>query len=225
MPLTTLANLKSYLRVTDSTKDTYYNLLLASATSSIESFCGRSFAKQTGIVEYKTTNGTRSLILRKTPVWTITSIHLDFFGYFNASGSAFASDSLLTAGTDYALDINGLDGLSYSGLVYRITGVWPERSQVHIAGLLTNEVVPAYGNVKAVYTGGYDPIPDDLQNACVQVASVMDLMLKGAPRVSERLGNGSYTRDFSLINGAGFCNNPIIGSVRQVLSRYRELPW
>jgi len=224
MALTTVSKLKTFLKVTDFTNDEYYQVLLDSASSHIENYCKRKFAKATGIEEYLTTNSSRILTLKRTPVWEVTSVKLDYNGRYGQNGG-FGSDTLLVEGENYYLDIDSSEGLSYSGRLFKADGIWLERSPGNIRGHLYNPNIPAYGNVLVVYTGGYDPIPDDLQNATIQLASVSAQLLNGAPRTSERLGNGEYRLDFSVITGTMFQAFPLLGSARQILSSYRQCAW
>lgn len=228
MSLATLAQYEAYLNVPSGPYDTYYQTLLDGATSVIENFCKRQFNYVTNLVEYYTTTGTRQIILKRTPVHSIASLYQDMYGYFNSSGSAFDSSSLLVAGQDYALQIDSPnnDGLSYSGIVVRINSVWPMREQVHQVGLLVNEVVPSYGNLKITYTAGYQTIPNDLISACCQIATLTGLLIKNvAPLESEGLGVAYHKYNWDIIAPKSTEALQLLGGVRFILSKYREVVW
>src|SRR5690606_25406742 len=109
-------------------------------------------------------------------------------------------------------------GLSHSGLLVKVDGVWPERNRVHEIGRVTSDLVSPLGNVKVVYEGGYDPIPEDLQWACALLAGYMDNTLPyGQNLIMERLEHYFYKTDRP---GPG--EAPPLGSARQILARYRQ---
>ena len=76
-----------------------------------------------------------------------------------------------------------------------------------------------FGNLKVQYTAGWteDDMPSDLVYACQSLCAVMIRTQPiGALLSSESLGSYSY----SIL---GSSDNPEMGDVRRILSRYREI--
>lgn len=215
-PLCSLAYFKDLRGVTSDAKDSYYWRLLRAVSDNVESYVGRQLRKGT-VTEFPDTNGTRQLPLRVTPVHSVTSVYLDFEGHFGQGASdPFGATTLLTVGQDYVLQLDHT-GVSHSGILVKIDGVWPERNRVHEVGRVSSDLISPLGNVKVTYTGGYDPIPEDLQYACAQLAGYMDRTLPyGQNLVMERLEHYFYKADSAQHESA------LLGSVRQILSRYRQ---
>jgi hypothetical protein len=233
MALLTTAYVKSVLEVRTSAKDAYYDTLRAAAERCAETWCGRQFAYASR-AEYLATANTRGIVLRHRPVYAITSLHLDFNAFYGTASGAFGADTLLTPGSDYALDLdyseNGIV-CSQTGIVYRINGFWPERGRVYYPGKLTAETSAPFGNIKVVYTSGYatattGPIagvldlPDDLRYAIVTLIAFMSRTAKlgGQPIQSERIGDYSYDLGRFYLE-----STPELGSCRQILTRYRDI--
>jgi len=73
--LTTLANVKLMLGITDSSKDSLLELLINSCTDWIESYCGRRFkAPSSAVVELIDCGYQSILILRDYPITTFTKL-------------------------------------------------------------------------------------------------------------------------------------------------------
>jgi len=219
--LVTLAYLKVHLGVSGTSQDAALSQWAEGVSAAIESWCGREFARAT-VTEFYSTNGTRTIALRRRPVSSVTSVHLDFAGRAGQGpDTPFSSESLLAAGTDYFLDFRDA-AFSYTGLLHYTSGVWPERTRQREPGKLAQEYTPQRGNVKVTYVGGYDPIPADIQFAAAQVVAYARRNAKfgGFGVTMERLGDHMY-RVAQVSLGAA----PELGSARQILSKYKEVPW
>lgn len=168
--------------------------------------------------EYLSGDNTRWLPLKRKPVRSLTSVYLDDTGYWGQGSNAFSADTLLTAGTDYALKLD--DGaVSQSGLVLRIGGVWPRP-----AGLLAGQLTPvngqSTGNIKVTYACGYAPLPDQYQLAMHQYcAIVMRLRKTGADIQSETFDYYTYNLSPAADQDKAF------GGVRQLLGSARKWVW
>lgn len=216
MALTTVAAVKTYLKISDSSEDTFLTAVLAYADALIKRYLNQNIESAT-YTEYYSGNGTRHIRLRQRPVTSITSVYLDSGGYFGTGTDAFASTTLLTAGTDYTIVKDQSDGSSKSGLLERLNGMWPQVA-VRTVGMLT----PAYennrGNIKVTYVGGYSSIPDDLVFAeILTVANIRFMQPHGARLQSE----GYEDYNYSLASMAR--PEDILSPVRSILSRYRPL--
>lgn len=151
--LCTLQYVKDMLGITSEAQDVALNAFLLAADQVVKTEVDRDLEFGT-YTEFYNGTGTKALCLRQTPVVSITSINLDYAGYFGQNPDGpFPSETLLTAGKDYTLYIDK-DGKSFSGIVYRINTVWSEINRGYTQGKITQEVVPALGNIKVVYTAG-----------------------------------------------------------------------
>lgn len=225
MALTSLAQVKAYLGETSSANDAWYSALLAAAESVVKSHLGRQIEQGT-YTHFFSGSGTRTVPLRETPVTSVTTVHEDLGGYYGQGQDAFASSTLLTAGTDYYLELDGtLPGTStacsYSGLLHRTNGVWTLMPRYYFPGRLYSEYGPVFGSVKVVYVGGYPTVPQDIQLACCMVVSALKRTVGvGGTLESERIGDYSYQLAFPRVDAFTY---PEIGSVRAVLSKYKEV--
>src|SRR4051812_47333966 len=120
----TLDQVRTALRIPNSSQGTLLAQLLPEAEAAVESYCKRKFAYTTNVVEYPKGGG-EAFTLRQRPVAadpTLLSVYLDPSGFFGHGTNAFAADTLLAEGTDYALDRDQPDGSSRSGVFYRLGG-------------------------------------------------------------------------------------------------------
>jgi hypothetical protein len=221
--LTNLSELYSYIQetsTTDADAKMYLGLLTAAETA-VRRICGRQFTYAT-YTEYLDGNGLQAVALRETPVTSITSVNLDTSGFYGQGASAFGSTTLLTSGTDYALRMDGRTGLSDSGLLYRLTRVWPATMNYisyNLQPRITPVQGPCLGCLKIVYLGGFSLVPEDLKQAIFQI--VQDR--KGAIAQGEKFsGEGFEGYSYSL----GTPDNELmkIGSVGRTLMSYRRNP-
>lgn len=220
MALTTLQYVKDMLGITSNTLNTQLDAFRVAAEQVIKTDCDRDF-ESAAYVEYYTGTGTKALPLRQTPVTAISSVYLDFAGYFGQGASSpFSSVTLLAAGVDYTLQIDK-NAASYSGILWRIGTVWSEINRSYTSGRVTQEVGLALGNIKVSYTAGYTTIPLDIQYCVVMLIQRMRLLIKyGAMLESEKLRDYSYklapTAKLALAQ---------LGDVQRTLRMYKRSPW
>ena len=148
----TAANLSLILYSTSSPSSdvtTILNMRLADAVQSIKTFLGFDFTPAEA-TEYYDTSGTEELILARRYVTAVSAVYEDRMGYYGQPTDSFSSDSLLTAGEDYAWkNVGG----TYQAVLYRINSSWPEswrRENTRLASSLN----PNRGCVKVTYTAG-----------------------------------------------------------------------
>jgi len=220
MALTTLLKMKSFLGITSTTQDTQLDALRAAAEQAIKTELDRDL-EANPLTEYYSGTGTRVLCLRETPVASISSIHIDFSGYYGQNtDSNFPSSTLLTAGKDYALRIDR-GGMSYSGIVERIGTVWSELNRSYTQAHVTQEVAPAIGNIKVSYTAGFTTIPEDIQYCVALVVRRMQQNAQyGYFLASEKLRDYTY----HLLPLAKKAISEV-GSVERTLRVYKKVPW
>lgn len=239
MALTTVPDVKSLLGITGTDEDARLAVMVAAASASVQSYCGRNFESTvygTGTTSayssggdsgYYSGDGSRDLILRQRPVTAVASVYQDSTGRFgdNPDG-AFASSTLLVAGTDYVLMWDGqLPGAStrcsYSGILRRLTGVWPASWQ-YSAGSINPQFANNTGNIKITYTAGYSTVPSDIQYA---VALVVAQMRRTAIFGGDALQSESYENySYHLGQAKASAQQALqMSDVKSILGHYREI--
>lgn len=190
MILTDLRELKAELEVLDSdtVEDKKLLLFAEAASDMIEEYLGRKVGKEARTEYYSGTN-TQFLPLRCRPVFTSPTILVseDSSGFWGTTSGAFPSDTALTYGVDFGLQIDQDDGTSRSGVLVKINRYW-DRPYVRRAGLLSPYFDHANGNIKVTYTAGYsvDKLPAAIRFACNALIMRMNhLMPFGFPTTGD----------------------------------------
>lgn len=145
--LTTRDAFKLSWGITRSDDDARIDALLAQVTTLFETTCGRGFALAQ-VTEYPRILGhyLRRVFLARPPYQAMTSLHLS-----TSVPRVYDSTTLLVEGTDY--------------IVEESSGIVEFQSPREVCG-------PLMKVVRAIYTGGYDPIPSDLERAAQEVIGV-----------------------------------------------------
>lgn len=224
MPILTDAEYAALAKVPPTEPAFRTTLLVRAACSAVEAYCGRLFDYDT-YTEYYPGQGTAYLTLRNRPVHSVTSVHLDWDGY-SGQGPApnFDAGTLLVAGVDYYLDRRGEGKPSHTGLLVRVRGLWPTYFSRGGPQTVGQYPVHADGLIRVVYVAGYQPVdmPADLKLATAEVAKRMSTFTENLGILgSERLGD----RSFELLRPPMIVSDPEMGSVRQLLAKYREVAW
>lgn len=204
----------------DNAEDTALSALCIQAQTAIESWCDRQFESDE-VTEYYSGNGTPYLFLKRRPVTEIDSVYTSERGYWGQGSNAFSSDTLLTAGTDYVLRIDGNDGKSYSGVVERLNGAW-EGTALYKAGVIGGVPSMGRGNIKITYTAGFSEVPFDVKLAgYLLIASIRNSRNYGQLLASESRSDGSGSNSYSLAGGEaiGMMTPEVMGW----LSKYRNV--
>lgn len=212
MALAALSDVKAHLGLADdyTAEDTRLTAWLNAAIAGITAACSDWDFETTTRTEYYQPNG-RILVLKKRPVQSITSVYEDHDARWGDGTSPYAAATLLTAGTDYALERDGsglLGEVSRSGNLRRIGKPWAQAvSPIAYANTnynnLVRAVVPAVGAVKVVYVSGYTTVPANVTTACCFEVDEMRLRAKRGGKIitSESLGEYSYSaQNIALAN-------------------------
>ena len=154
MALTTTANVKAYLGITVTTYDTLIDRLVLAAQNQVEMFTNRKWDTAT-FTEYHDGNNQDTIVLKNTPIQSITSI-----------GLRKDNDEWTTiAATGYDFDAGtGVVQLLNSSRVLWELGYDPQHWRGFGKGLKS---------VQAVYVAGYDTIPAGLEQATIELVSSM----------------------------------------------------
>lgn len=184
----------------------------------IENFIGRELEYKER-VEYYSSNNDPYVVLKVRPVYEVSEVRLDDKGFYNTD-SVFDDDDTILNPSEYALKVEVEGQPSKCGLLIRTVGIWNKLlEREYHPNIRTEFTEKQTGNIKITYTAGYDPIPADIKLAAVQIISrLKNGYLKfGAGVIEEELGDWYYKL------GTLDLKNPELGSVRQILARYREV--
>lgn len=223
MALASLYRLKIALGITDSVYDILANNCLDAASQAVKNYLHREIELKT-YTHFFDGDGSNVLLLRQRPVISITSVNSDLAGFYGQNVAGFGVGTSLVAGVDFALKIDDSTGsTSKSGILLRTgTASVTQWSAMFygtlLAGARGTPWLRGYGNIKVVYIAGYDPIPDPIQQATVQVASEMYLAASKAGHFpsSENLGDYSYS-----LGGDGE-GRPGLAVMKGLLAPYKE---
>lgn len=208
--LTTVANVKTYLGISDTSQDATIEQLINSVSDDIACRCNRVFlsAERT---EKLVGNGRQTLLLTYYPITDVKSVAVN--------------DTALTEVTDF-------DVLADEGSLFKIEGVWPKLENYQ---MLRPPYIPEIPfadenslkrNIEVVYTAGYilpyqasdgetpvvSTLPYDLEMACIKMVAA-DINRKGSEHEkSENLGPLQ----------SAFLDNDYSDSVLSVLERYKR---
>lgn len=229
-----LDTFKTWLNVTGTAQDARLQMFLDHASARVGELCQRNWLSTTypaagedgiGDSGYYSGNGSRYLVIRQRPITSVVSLFLDNSAQFgtNPDGS-FATATQLTEGVDFAVHWDGClpstsTKCSNCGIIERIGGVWPS-GVAYSPGKLNIQPIPARGNIKISYVAGYTVVPQTVRDAILQLATLIRRNSdKGGNMSSESLGGYSYSL---MGNQSG--QLPELGSIRDMLSKYVELP-
>lgn len=218
--LTDINEVKKVLEIDpdDTSEDVILGFYIEQASSLISEYLDRDL-EQKSRTEYYPGTGTQRLLLRSRPVLVNPTIQvsIDGYGYYGSTSGAFTSpNSVLTFGQDFCVET--LDGVeSRTGILVRINNLWP-RPSARQTGYLSPFIVPSYGNVKVVYTGGYtiDSLPAQIRSACNLLVSRIRYMMP----LGMEIGSESYEeRSISLVSER---RDYLMGVVKQLLFSRRN---
>ncbi len=199
MAIVTLANTKTYLGYTDTSKDSQLTTLIAGVQAELERYTGRTFDSGT-FTEYYDGGNASSITLHSPPVTSITSVSLVSIDR--------TVQVTLDSTTYYCDPKSGVLSRRGGGSWY--TG-WADSDWSW--GMNTDSMPTGYINgdaprfsdrtfqgVKVIYVGGYtsQTMPSDLQLLMYDlVATRLAMIGRDLSLSSEKLGNYAY------VNGPG----------------------
>jgi hypothetical protein len=229
--VTTLPQVKIYMQIPDggtagSPLDPLIDQLIPQVSQRFRKYTGREFGTFQ-YTEFYSGTGYPALVLRQRPVdpeglrvWVDNGA---FWGQGNPPNGPFSDQTELEPGT-FALEIDD-NGLSGSGLLYRVQSVWPMAKarlwQNQSPDLAADFRVPT-GNIKVVYTAG--ELPDDIVLAAnMTISAILQGNKTGSP-----IQDFSY-EDFSIAVASFVTGSGLLASIPpqalEILGSYRELNW
>lgn len=168
--LTTLANVKAVLGITDGAQDTYLNLIIPQASAACENYCNRVFAQETLTdafrLQYPWFPGfpdahVAPLQLTRWPLVSVTSV-------IETDGQGVATT--LTAGTDYESDMD-------AGQVFRLDTYGNPRN------FATYRVAIQYVAGYALPGDVSPTMPADIEQAAIEMVKAMWAARKRDPNL------------------------------------------
>lgn len=166
--LTSLANLKEYLGITDNSKDNLLENIINRATDMIENYCdGRRFVSTLYTNEEYDGTGTFFINARNFPITALNAYERNQGNVGDTDWESLQSDF-----------VKFIDGGQGPGQFYYKMGF-----------------IRGVRNYRFTYTAGYTTVPYDLEEACLELCVYIykDKQSKGLK--SETLGEYSYTKE------------------------------
>ena len=180
MSLCALADVQNYTGETSANLTALITTLIGNASAMIESICSRTF-EQTAYTETRNGNGAPILFMRQGPISAVSSVQID--------GVAIPAAPDTTS-YGYVFDDRRLYLRGNPGISARTTGV-PGGYPVGFSRGVQNIVVG--------YTAGYATIPDDLNQACVELVADMLAKRKRIDLKTQALGQND-TVSYNLVD-------------------------
>lgn len=202
MALFTRDELKTHLGLSGTSHDAFIDQLVTQVSLLVPSWCNRIAPDGSSAIEDSVTDatefydgtGAQELRLKRYPVTSVTTVHVD-------SDRTFGAESLVPA-TSYTIDKpqgvlrflphgeSGINAISY----------WPSGTR----------------NVQVVYRGGYSTLPADLKLGAMLWAGSMFAKRAAVGIVSESIGGYSVTYQ------GGVAGSGIPTEAKEILHRYRD---
>lgn len=205
--LVTLDNTKTFLGITDHTKDEKIKLLINMATDYIESQTGRRFVSVVHTQEEYDGTGNNQLQLKAFPIISFTKLEVN-----NASDNSDSWSEI--SSSDYWADTN-------TGIITRTSSFLDFDESVDGEETLSETIFDKGKNkYRATYTSGYSTIPYDLQYACMTLVGQLLNTGGGSGIKSESLGDHSITyQDITELTGG------VKGGILEdIIQKYRDIP-
>lgn len=158
-----LQELKSALDIDpeNTSEDVKLNFILTTVSSWMEELLNRDLSLKTRTQYYQGTH-TNLLPLKNRPILTDVTPRawVDDHGQFGQAEGSFSSETELTYGSDFGLNLDldtdndGIDDASRSGILVRFDNFW-HRQSTRQKGLLSPFLTSPKGTIKVTYKAGY----------------------------------------------------------------------
>ncbi len=166
-------------------------------------------------------------------------VFMDFNGMFGQAQGGFPAGTQLVQGNQFVTRLDSGGQTSTRGLLRAIAGIggpalgggmggggWGPSYGADYQGKLSARRLPCWpwgdGNIKVIYTAGYNPIPPDLSVACESLVSFMVRTLPYGPFFLTNESLGDYSYGLSQLQMG---QHPEIGTIRSLLAQYRDMTW
>jgi len=192
LAIVTLANTKTYLGISDTSKDSQISTLISAIQAELERLTGRTFDKAT-FTEYYDGGNKTSITLKSRPVTAVVSVSLVDINRSvittldSSTYTCEAKTAILSRRTACTWAGSWNDGWSYTDA----------QVQPYIVGDYPIFRDGVFRGVKVVYTAGYDAnggeMPPDLQVLMYDlIGTRLQMIGRDLSLQSERLGHYAY---------------------------------
>lgn len=209
MALITLTQLKTFLVISSTEKDTELLSYIDYATAAIESYCGRIFASAS-VTEIHD-GGTTSIFVDRLPINNVSSVaQYDGTQYVLLTGSNLTNGEL--ANTNVGANANAVASFVWNAATGEISRDVNIGSGFRSLDFRQPITFANYANgVKITYNGGYDTVPSDITLA---TANYVKMLYKQDQATASFSLGGESKQQFALSG-----NFP--PHIRRILDLYR----
>ena len=190
----TLAELKQYLKINDTTQDSFLQTCVDTAINAVIQYCNRDF-RLASYTQYFQGNGKNRLFLKNYPINSVSEIKkLDTTTY------------------------NYIDIITNAGdTIGNSTQLHGDGSLVLLKDYTFESGSEKVENIKILYNGGYAAAPDDIKTVCKEIATEY---YNNAPAGLGRLGKGSENIGGQSSKGSTYDPESVIKRHENVLNKY-----
>lgn len=214
--MTTLADVKALLGITDTTQDTRLEMLINNASATIAAACDRVFTRSTYTAETHPGTNRQLLVLNQWPIVSVTSVY---------------TGTTLMASTEYEMKPQDAS----MGVIYKSNGwnqnttfatgltldTWAtdrDYSVTYVSGYyMPNDVTVAPADPHYV-TGDAASLPLDLVNLCNTLVASQNLAWKYQAMGLKRITEGGLTYEWGSANAFGVHGLPM--DLENIIARY-----
>ncbi len=142
--LCTLADVKEALDIDVAVHDDLLNTLIRDVTALAETYCRRPLIYNASVTEFGDGRNHGVYQVRRWPIETVASVHTS-----TDLPRVYGTDELWVADEDYIVEES-------SGRIVSTNGSFPRGPKT----------------VQVIYAGGYNPVPEDLKRAAIEIIAV-----------------------------------------------------
>lgn len=199
--IVTVQEVKDFLKITDTTLDTWFTDLIGKVQADIESYCGRQFESTSHTDEIYSGNGSSRLELKDWPV-------------IQLSLAATPSSADITGSIEYRNDVDS----AWQDLETDVDHIITDPDWWYVE-LVDNFFPIGKFNIRVSYISGYATVPEEVQQVALEkVVMKYKASNKGHGLLGETSRNES---------GLGFNSSTSLKDMEKewnrVLDRYRKL--
>lgn len=203
--LVTLAGTKTFLGITDSSRDAVLEILINTASDYIEKRTGRKFSETDYEQETYDGTGTDQIQLKNYPVVAFTKLEVN-----NTSNNSDSWSEIPES--EYWVDTE-------TGIITKTGAFVGSDFNSELAESLSDSIFNSGKNrYRATYSAGYESIPNDLKYACMSLVETLLYSSGGKAIKSETLGDHSVSYEAISVKGYGK------GLVDDIIGTYRDIP-
>lgn len=214
--MTTLADVKTLLGITDTAQDARLELLINSNSAMISKMCDRVFTRTTYAAETHPGTNRQMLTLRNLPVVSITSVLVNGTVMPATEYELKAQDKGM--GVLYKADGWNQNTQFSTGLTSDTWATGRDYSVTYIAGYYMPADVTTPPADPHYVAGGDDSLPLDLVNLCNTLVASQNLAWSHGAMGLKRISEGGLTYEWGSASSFGVHGLPM--ELEDIVSRY-----